>query len=160
MTDQARDKDVKTKPAKPAKPTRRPNGRGMKAKGDDYERELAAHINARTGINCGRAPLSGGGFVGLAGGADLIGTPFLFVEAKRTERLNVRDAMKQAEVNIKKTQSPEAPIVITRRNREATGDSLVVMRLDAFLNLYRTNLLTSGHVRTKEEPDPDDPLEF
>lgn len=147
------DKDVKTKPAK------RTNGRGMKAKGDDYERELAAHINLKTGLNAGRAPLSGGGKVGLAGGADLLGTPGLFVEAKRVEKLSVREALAQAELNIKKTKSPEAPIVITRRNRESTGDSMIVMRLDSFLEIYRSHLLTTGYVRQRAiEPNPDDPL--
>jgi Holliday junction resolvase len=150
----AKDKDVKTKPAK------KRNGRGMKAKGDAYERELAAHINGSTGLNSGRAPLSGGGKVGIAGGADLLGTPFLFVEAKRTERLNVREALRQAETNIRKTKSPEAPIVITRMNREATGDSLIVMRLDSFLEVYRSHLLANGYVRDKVEPDANDPLEF
>ena len=150
----AKDKDVKTKPAK------KRNGRGMKAKGDAYERELAAHINEHTGLNAGRAPLSGGGKVGLSGGADLLGTPGLFVEAKRVERLNVREAMRQAELNIKKTKSPEQPIVVTRMNRESTGDSLVVMRLDSFLEIYRSHLLAQGYVRQAAEVDPTDPLEF
>lgn len=153
------DKDVKTKPAKPTK-IKRSNGRSMKAKGDLYERELAAYISEQTGITAGRAPLSGGGKVGLAGGADLIGTPGLFVEAKRVERLSFREALSQAELNIKKTRSPEAPIVITRRNRESTGDSLVVMRLDSFLEIYRSHLLASGYVRERVEPAPTDPLEF
>lgn len=154
----AKDKDVKTKPAKPPK---RSNGRGMKAKGDAYERELAAHINERTGLTtAGRAPLSGGGKVGLAGGADLLGVPGLFVEAKRVERLNVRDALKQAERNIVKTRSPESPIVITRKNLERTGDSIVVMRLDSFLHIYRSHLLAAGYVREMAEPAPTDPLEF
>lgn len=156
----SKDKDVKTKPPKPPKPVRpkRTNGRGMKAKGDDYERELAAYINEATGLSSGRAPLSGGGKVGLSGGADLLGTPGLFVEAKRVERLSFHEAMRQAETNIKKTQSPEAPIVVNRRNRESTGDSLVVMRLDSFLQIYRSHLLTNGYVRQREAPNPDDPL--
>jgi hypothetical protein len=29
------------------------------------------------------------------------------------------------------------PVVITRRNREATGDSLCVLKLDDFIELYR-----------------------
>ena len=48
-----------------------------KRKGDAYERELAAYINDATGLNCSRAPLSGGGKVGMHGTADLIGTPAL-----------------------------------------------------------------------------------
>lgn len=41
------------------------------------------------------------------------------------ERLSFHEAMRQAETNIEKTQSPEAPIVVNRRNRESTGDSLI-----------------------------------
>lgn len=155
-----------TKTVRPAelatssKSPRKKNGRGMKAKGDEYERELASYINEATGLSSGRAPLSGGGKVGLYGGADLIGTPGLFVEAKRVERLSFHEAMRQAETNIKKTQSPEAPVVINRRNRESTGDSLVVMRLDSFLKFYLSHLLISGYVRRPKDPQPDDPLEF
>jgi hypothetical protein len=117
----------------------------MKEKGSVYERELAAYLNERLGLSTSRAPLSGGGKVGLgSGGADLIGTPDLFVEAKRTERLNLRAALRQAETNIRKTRSPEAPVVITRMNREPTGDSLVCMRLDFFLALYASHLTLTG----------------
>ena len=49
-------------------------GRAMKAKGDKYERELAAYINEATGLQSFRAPLSGGGHVNMVGGADLLGT--------------------------------------------------------------------------------------
>lgn len=127
------------------KKKKRVNGRGMKARGDAYERELAAHINERTGLNSAfRAPLSGGGKVGMAGGADILGVPDLFIEAKRTERLNVRAALAQAETNIAKTRSPEAPVVITRRNRESTGNSVVALRLDDFLAIYRHYLLRTG----------------
>lgn len=114
-------------------------------KGSDYERALADHINKATGLKTAhRAPLSGGGKVGMAGGADILGTPDLFIEAKRTERLNVREALRQAETNVSKTNAPERPVVITRRNREAMGDSLVVMRLDDFLSVYRSHLLHTG----------------
>lgn len=117
----------------------------MKAKGDAYEREVAAHINSRTGLKTAhRAPLSGGGNVGLSGGADLGGTPGLFIECKRTERLNIRSALDQAERNVIKTNSPEVPIVVTRQSRVPTGDSIVALRLDAFLDLYRIYLTHIG----------------
>ena len=120
----------------------------QKAKGDAYERDLAKALN--THIFDGeervqRAPLSGGGKVGLAaGGADLLGTPDLFVEAKRTERLNVREAMRQAEDNIVKTASSDMPVVMTRRSREPLLDSLCVVRLKDFLKLYRAYLIATG----------------
>ncbi len=119
-------------------------GRSSKNKGDNYERELAAYINESTSIQSFRAPLSGGGHVGLSGGADLMGTPHLFVEAKRVERLNFHAAMNQAETNKIKTNSPEHPIVITRRNRMKTGESLCVLRLDDFLEMYKVYLEIKG----------------
>ena len=122
-------------------------GNRQKAKGDAYERELAAYLNDNVyGYEqCGRAPLSGGGFVGLSGGADLIGTTGLFVEAKRVEKLSWREAVAQAERNATTTKAPETPIVVTRKSREKTGDSLVVMRLNEFNKYYKAWLLSEGY---------------
>jgi len=122
-------------------------GNPQKAKGDKYEVDLAHYFNDNVfkEERCQRAPLSGGGKVGLhAGGADLLGTPLVFVEAKRVERLNVRDAMRQAERNIQQTRSPEAPVVITRRNQEKLEDSLVVMRLKDWKEMYVASLEKSA----------------
>ena len=72
--------------------------KGMKQKGDNFERELAAHLNQECYpvSQCAyRAPLSGGGNVMTSGGADLVGTPDLFVEAKRVEKCNFKEAMRQ-----------------------------------------------------------------
>ena len=74
----------------------------QKRKGDGYERELAHWLNTNVykEERCERAPLSGGGSVNMAaGGADLLGTPGIFVEAKRVEKLPWRDALAQAERN-------------------------------------------------------------
>lgn len=145
-------------PSPTPKPKRkRTNGRAMKARGDTYERELAAHIENQTGIPCQRTPLSGGGIMaaraGLAPSADLMGLPHLHVEAKRVEILNFRKALTQAETAVAKTlaqhgsETPplEIPVVITRRNRETPGQSLVLLRLDAFLPLYVSWLRERGH---------------
>lgn len=131
----------------------------MKNKGDGYERELAAYINEYTGLNASRAPLSGGGAIGiLSGGADLLGTPSIFIEAKRVERLNFHDAMRQAERNIQQTQSPDIPIVINRKNRMPTGQSLCLLRLDDLLFFYSYYLKAEGYV-TEDDQDDDTPLE-
>ncbi len=122
------------------------SGRRHKQKGDAYERELASYINDATGLQSFRAPLSGGGKVGMVGGADLLGTPDVFVEAKRVERLNFHDAMRQAETNIDKTKSDASPIVINRKSRMKTGDSLCLLRLDDLLKFYRSYLKEKGHV--------------
>lgn len=128
------------------------NGRGVRNKGSNYERDLAKHINAHLGCEMAfRAPLSGGGKVGMSGGADILGVPDLFIEAKRTERLNIRSALAQAERNIEKTRSPEAAVVITRRNREATGQSIVAMRLDDFLTIYASHLAFTGVLKAAGE---------
>ena len=138
----------------------------MKNKGDGYERELAAYINEYTGLHSSRAPLSGGGAIGiLSGGADLLGTPSIFIEAKRVERLNFHDAMRQAERNIQQTQSPDIPIVINRKNRMPTGRSLCLMHLLPFFlqiffesrRLYRRintdgPLPLGGHGPKKKRP--------
>ena len=122
------------------------SGRRHKQKGDAYERELASYINDITGLQSFRAPLSGGGKVGMVGGADLLGTPDVFVEAKRVERLNFHDAMRQAETNIDKTKSDASPIVINRKSRMKTGDSLCLLRLDDLLKFYRSYLKEKGYV--------------
>jgi hypothetical protein len=132
--------------APPRKP--RKTGRALKAKGDNFERELAAHINQRIpGLQCQRAPLSGGGFVGgLSGGADLMGTPGIHIEAKRVERVNLIEALRQAEASIAKTNAPEHAIVVNRRNRQSTGESYATLRLDFLLELYSSWLREHGHI--------------
>jgi len=123
-------------------------GRGPKSKGDSYERELADHMNTKIpGLSASRMPLSGGGAShGLAPSADLNGTPFLHVEAKRTERFRPYDAMAQAQASLSKSGSEDIPVIITRRNRVPTGESLVLLHLDDFLFLYSLLLQTTGHV--------------
>ena len=111
----------------------------QKQKGDQYERELAAYLNEHVynAKQCSRAPLSGGGHVGLTGGADLTGTSGLFVEAKRVERLAWREALNQAETNAALTRTTDVPIVVTRKSRERTGESVVMLRLQDFNQFYK-----------------------
>jgi len=118
-------------------------GRGAKAKGSQFERELAAYLNEKVGINARRALLSGGGR--NEGGSDLDGTPLIHVEAKRTETFAPYAAMEQAEAAISRLKSePPVPVVIQRRNNMKTGDAMVVMRLDHWLEMYRSHLLNRG----------------
>ncbi len=132
----------------------------QKNKGDNYERELAAYINEHTGLTTAiRAPLSGGGAIGvLSGGADLMGVPNLFVEAKRVERLNFHDAMRQAEKNTDQTESSDIPVVINRKNRMPTGQSLCLLRLDDLLFFYRYYLKCEGYVM-EDEPNDSQPTD-
>ena len=122
-------------------------GNPQKRKGDKYEVDLAKWFNENIfkEERCQRAPLSGGGKIGFqAGGADILGTPYVFIEAKRVERLNCRDAMAQAERNIVGTRSPEWPVVITRRNQEKLDDSYVMMRLKDWREMYEALLKDRG----------------
>lgn len=138
-----------------ARKLNRTAGRGGKTKGAGYERELANYLTAHLAaqgfaIDVSRMPLSGGGRFkahGLAGAADLTGLPGLHVEAKRTERLNAWAAIAQASRSKTATASPEAVAVITRRNKVATGSSLIVLPLDHFLPFYEAWLTAQGFGR-------------
>lgn len=120
-----------------------------KAKGDAYERELAHRLNEAVfdgQEQCYRAPLSGGGrsfahsvdAATKGGSADLLGTPGLWVEAKRTERFQPYEAMAQAERGRDSRKTGEVCVVVTRRSRMPIEKSLVVLRLEDFERLYRT----------------------
>ncbi len=109
-------------------------------KGDGYERELAKYFNEKIfngEDKVQRMPLSGGGAIKSSGGSDLKNTPHIYVEAKRTEKFKIHESMRQVCENIETSKSDSMPVVITRRNREATGDSLCVLKLDDFMELYR-----------------------
>ena len=123
------------------------SGKAPKRKGDGYERELAKYFNK---IVFGdedlvqRAPLSGGGAVKSSGGSDLKNTPHIYVEAKRTEKFQIHQSVAQVKENIGISQSDAIRIVITRRNRQETGDSLCVLKLDDFLELYKLLIKEKG----------------
>ena len=115
-------------------------GSSPKRKGDGYERELAKYFNEKIfngEDKVQRMPLSGGGAIKSSGGSDLKNTPHIYVEAKRTEKFKIHESMRQVLENIKTSESDSMPVVITRRNRETTGDSLCVLKLDDFIELYR-----------------------
>ena len=121
----------------------------QKTKGSNFERELAAWMNERLGTtDIKRAPLSGGGNIqtsGMAfGGADLMNTPRIFVEAKRVEKLNFPDAYRQVQRNAKDVNSPNIPVVINRRSYQKTHESYVLLNLDDFMTLWESHLLFRG----------------
>jgi len=125
-----------------------------KRKGDSFERELAYYFNQQCGTNCYRTPLSGGGRRDLVPTADITGLPELFVEAKRVERLNFHDALAQAERNHHRSGADEdITVVINRKNRQTTGDSLCLLRLDDLIRLYVVYLRSIG---IKGEADDED----
>jgi hypothetical protein len=127
---------------------RRVSARGSKAKGSDFERELAAYLNETVGLRSRRALLSGGGR--NDGGSDLDGTPMIHVEAKRTETFAPYAAMQQAEESIRRGDRLAMPVVIQRRNRMTTGQSMVVMRADDWAKMYAAFLRESGALNAPE----------
>ena len=66
------------------------------------------------------------------GQADIVGLPYIHVEVKRVERLNIYDAIEQAKRDSKKTDN--LPAVFHRKNN---CEWLVTMRLEDWLELYR-----------------------
>jgi hypothetical protein len=116
--------------------------KNIRDKGHAFERELAAYINSTTGLEASRTCLTQSQFDASQGNCDLIGTPSLAIEAKRVERLNFPEAFRQAQRN---SEPHEIPVVINRRNRQPTGESYCLLKLDDFLKLYTAYLKTEGH---------------
>ena len=115
-----------------------------KNKGDAYERELAEYFNNNVPAlnkSASRRLLSGGGR--NEGLADLVGVRIgrteFHIEAKRVEKLNFWQAMEQAIKNsgheisaatkLSETSLKGIPVVINRRNKIKTEDSLCTLRL-------------------------------
>ena len=121
-----------------------------KAKGDKYEREVAKYLDEilydEEFQKILRAPLSGGGRSFQGGGsADITGTPDIWVEAKRTEKFSPYASIEQAEKGKAAQRAPEMPAVFSRRNRMETKESLVVMRAEDWVKLYKAYLIQKGH---------------
>ena len=99
-----------------------------KQKGARYERELAKAFReygfeeARRGVQ----------YSGKQGEADdVVGLPYIHIEAKHVERLHLYEAIKQAE---RDANEDEMPCVFHRRNRTKT---YVTLGLDDFMTLYK-----------------------
>lgn len=99
-----------------------------KDKGARYERELASKLRdygydaRRTAQYCGNT--------GEA--ADIVGLPGIHIEAKHQERIQIYEWMGQALRDSLK--SSDKPAVFFRKNNSET---LVCMRLDDWIELYR-----------------------
>lgn len=97
-----------------------------RAKGKRGELELA-HILGMYGYDARR----GQQYSGANGDADVVGLPGFHIEAKRVEKLNIEEALKQAEQDAKEG---ETPAVFHRKNRETWK---VTLRLEAFMRLIK-----------------------
>lgn len=103
------------------------SGRKSACKGANGERELAAILEAE-----GYA-IERGGSQSYGTVPDLMGLSGIHIEVKRKERLNLSDAMKQAEEDSERFHDG-APTVFHRRNREPWR---VTMNLADWITLYR-----------------------
>jgi Holliday junction resolvase len=95
-------------------------------KGARFERQLAKVFREH-----GYEARRGQQYCGANGDADVVGLPFIHVECKAVERLNIFDAMAQSKHDAKEG---EIPIVCHKKNR--TG-WLVTMEIEDFFTIYR-----------------------
>lgn len=101
-------------------------GKYERDKGARGERELA-NLLKTYGYDCYRAQQ----YCGTNGDADVVGLPGIYIECKRTERLNVNVAMDQASNNA--TGTNMAPAVFHRKNGRGW---LVTMHFEDWIKLY------------------------
>ena len=97
-----------------------------KSKGKRGELELCSKLR-EYGYRCNRSVQ----YCGANGDADVVGLPGIHIECKRVERLNLADAMRQAE---RDARPGELPAVFHRRNGEPW---LVTMSLESWIEIYR-----------------------
>lgn len=95
-------------------------------KGARAERELAKVLSDLSAFSCRR----GQQYSGANGDADVVGLPMIHIECKAVERLNLRDAMAQAESD---AREDEIPVVMHKKNRKPW---LVTMSLEDFMKMY------------------------
>ena len=95
-------------------------------KGARFERQLAKVFREH-----GYEARRGQQYCGANGDADVVGLPFIHVECKAVERLNIFDAMAQS---VRDAKDGEIPIVCHKKNYT---DWLVTMRIEDFFTIYR-----------------------
>ena len=102
-----------------------------KAKGKRFELELARKFREH-GYDEARRTAQFCGNTGEA--ADVVGLPYLHIEAKRVERLNIYDAMAQAKHDAKASKKDVMPAVFHKKNN---CKILVTMEFDDFMKIYK-----------------------
>lgn len=101
-------------------------GKQQQRKGADGERELASILQGK-GYDVQRGGSQTYGTI-----PDLVGLPGVHIEVKRQEKLNLLDAIRQAETDAARFQDGQ-PAVFHRRNRSPW---LVTMTLENWMQLY------------------------
>ena len=76
-------------------------------------------------------------FSGMNGDADVVGVPYIYIEVKREESLNIPDAMAQvdrdSDAYMERTNEGVIPVVIRRQNNRPW---MVTMHLDDLAGMY------------------------
>ena len=107
----------------------RPKKINSKQKGARFERQLAS-IFRSYGYSTARRTAQYCGNTGDA--SDVVGLPFLHIEAKHQETMRLYEWMSQAKRDAEGTG--RLPAVFHKKNN---AEILVTMRLDDFMNVYR-----------------------
>ena len=97
-----------------------------KSKGKRGELEIS-HIMQKYGYDARR----GQQFAGINGDADVVGVPYLHLEIKRVEHLNLDKAMEQS---IRDARDGEIPVVMHRKDRQPWR---VTLSLEDFMMMYQ-----------------------
>ena len=100
-------------------------------KGARFERALAKKLR-EYGYGDARRTAQYCGNTGDA--SDLVGLPYIHIEAKHVERLNIYDAIAQAKRDAKVGDKGKLPMVFHKKNN---CEILVTMELDTFMEIYR-----------------------
>ncbi len=77
-------------------------------------------------------------FAGINGDADVVGVPYLHVECKAVQKLNLDKAMEQS---ARDARESEIPVVIHRKDRQ---DWRITMTLEEFMPMYMAWLKEKG----------------
>lgn len=101
-------------------------GKSQREKGKRGERELAGKLR-EYGFDCRR----GQQYCGASGDADVIGIDGIHIECKRTERLQLYEALEQA---VRDSREGEKPVVMHRKNN---CEWVAILRLEDFCEILR-----------------------
>lgn len=96
---------------------------------------LVAHKFQEYGFDTRR----GQQFNGLHGDADVVGAPYLHLEVKAVQKLNLEKAMEQS---IRDAREGEVPTVVHRRDRQ---DWRITLSLEDFMPMYMAWLKEKQH---------------
>ena len=97
-----------------------------KQKGARFERLLASKLR-----DYGYEARRGQQYCGSNGDADVVGLPYIHIEAKHQERMCLYDWMEQAKSD---ARPGEYPVVFHKKNN---ADILVTLRFEDFMEIYK-----------------------